>query len=360
VVPGSPYSATLYNLPANKNYTVRYVSYNGGPWTDPNGFTVTPMDLSTDKTLQWCLNDTKPWFQVGDGDVRYPILNIPMPSGFNPSISNNPLAAFFSSNFTSSFGAGSSSGFIINNEYSYNNDPTTKQGLFSYTFFRNRAKIKGVATDKVPGCNVSGDCIISASTTFPTSTINTPYLVNGDLTINGYTQQPGTHVLLLVNGNVNINSNIKVPAGSASLFVLAAGSDTKDPAKGNIYVSPLVGSVATSPNVTCPTHNPILSGDYSCANIEGIYSAEKSMVLQSNASCPGTPDKQIIIAGNVITNALKPFATTGTGKFVNNRTLCPAGDALYPSFVMQSRYDFVPQLTDFYKVPSVRWKEINP
>ena len=128
------------------------------------------------------------------------------------------------------------------------------------------------------------------------------------------------------------------------MFVVAA--------KKNIYIDPNVGKSTFA----LPCINS------SCTNLEGIFTAEESIILQSlgNTCADGiTTDKQLNLAGTFITNSLKPFKVGGTGIFQNRRSLC-AQDANFPSFTIQSRYDFVPQLTDFYKAPSVRWKEVNP
>ncbi len=364
-IPGTSYTASL-SLPVGTTYTVDTVNYSGtgfGATPGLTGFMFDPAGAAIDmtsatRTLDWCLRSTQGWIKTGDGDVRFGTLLDPVPLTLSPTSDAN--SAFFSSNSVANFGSAATvPGFIVSREYTlYNDDPKTKQGLFSYSFFRNRAKIKGLTLATVPGCIANQNCTITALTDFPTSTLNTPYYVNGNLTIDGYTHKAGTHILLLVNGNVTINGNIKVPAGANNLFVIAAGANDKsDTSIGNIYVSSNVGS---APSSACITHNPVQAGDYSCANLEGIYSAEKSFVLQTKQNCPGTSDNQLTMAGNVITNSLKPFAVGGTGVFdFTKRSLC-SNDANFPVFVMLSRYDFVLQLTDFYKTPSVRWKEVNP
>ncbi len=358
VTSGTNYSASLSNIPTK--YTVRGIrNSSSGAFTPLLSFSYIPaapnIDLTTDKVLDWCVLDARPWIQTGDGDVRFPSYNNPVPSSQFPSTSNNPLAAFFSSLTTSSFGAGTSGSFIINGEFSqYNDDPQNKQGLFSYTFFMNRAKIKAVPVNNLVGTSgvscTGNSCSIS---NLPTGVYHFPNVGSpkSNLTITSYTH--GTcvppaacpHVLILVNGDVTINttSNLKVPAGVGNLFIVAA--------KDNIIFPAGVGSTAAVP-----------CGTSACTNVEGMYSAEGSITLESSKNCSAStpvPDKQFTLAGNLITNALKPFRTGGNGKFVNQRSLCD-DDNNFPVFVIQSRYDFIPQLTDFYKVPSVRWKELNP
>ncbi|HVZ11826.1 MAG TPA: SdrD B-like domain-containing protein [Patescibacteria group bacterium] len=334
-------SVSLSNVALN--YTsAKCVRLDGGAWTSTGltGFTYNPLNFSSNHTLDWYLSSSVPWFQTGDGDVRFGNLVDSLPSA--SAVSSNANSAFFSSAFIPTFGAGNPVGFVISNEYSYNADPETKNGLFSYSFFINRAKVKSVTVTNLVGTPGVTNC---TGATCDISNLPTGiYKYDGDLTLTSYTHLDGAHVLLLVNGNLLIKTtgNIKVAAGRKNLFIIAAKKD--------INIDPSVGAAA--PAAPCGTN--------ACTNLEGIYTAEGSINLQgTKCSDNVTPDKQFTLAGSFVTNALKPLKVGGAGIFNNNRSLC-GGDQTYPVFVTQSRYDFVPQLTDFYKIPAVRWKEVNP
>ncbi len=349
---------TYPHSPPNKNavinpplgYQLKKIKYQGGLWTNPSSGNTYNFDFSANRTLDWCVSTAAdPWFQVGDGDTRSGSLVDTLPPG--QVASNNPNSAFFSSNSNANFGSGSVPGFVINNEYSYNDDPKTKQGLFSYTFFMNRSKIKAVSlttiNNTVPGVS---NCSDPATACDINNLATGAYWVNGNLKLTSYSQLAGSHVLILVNGTATIKtvSNLKVPSGVGNLFVLAAKTD--------INIDPSVG--ALTPIAPC--------GNSTCTNIEGIYTAEGSINLQGTKCSTGSnPDEQFTLAGTFVANSLKPFKVGGSGMFNPNRSLCPgvagvSGDATFPVFVIQSRYDFVPQLTDFYKTPAIRWKEVNP
>ena len=331
-------TATLSNI--SSNYGVKCIRYDGGAWTSSglSGFTYGPFNFSANHTLDWYLTNLTPWFYIGDGDVRSGNLVDTAPVG--QVVSSSLTSVFFSSNFNASFGNGITPNWVVNNEYSYNDEPKTNQGLFSYSFFMNRTKIKGVTINNMPGCPTDGSPCTASLALLPTGV----YRSAGDLTLTSYTHEPGAHVLLLINGTLTIQSNIKVPVGAANLLVVAA--------KNDINVDSSVGN--TPPAAPC--------GTSACSNIEGIYTAEGSITLASlgNTCADGvTADKQFTLAGTFITNALRPFKVGGAGTFNNLRSLC-AQDLSFPVFVIQSRYDFVPQLTDFYKLPSTRWREVNP
>ncbi|HEX7041748.1 MAG TPA: hypothetical protein VF189_00720, partial [Patescibacteria group bacterium] len=151
------------------------------------------------------------------------------------------------------------------------------------------------------------DCIL------PTNLPKGIYQVNGDLTLDSadYTfpapPDPTTEsyaYIILVNGDLHINGNIYVPKGSVALFSVS----------GNIYVDKSVGNTITNVN----------SSTVNAPNLEGVYSADKSFIVESygagNAICnaDGTPlDKRLVVLGIVITNAAK-----AGGSLTNNRDLC--------------------------------------
>ncbi|HVT01085.1 MAG TPA: SdrD B-like domain-containing protein [Patescibacteria group bacterium] len=317
-------------------YQVRRVKFDGGSWTTNNlsSYTYGPFDFSSDHTLDFCISNSSPWIQTTEGDIRSGSLTNNVPSGDYTATSPTNPSVCYSSNFAANFGSGACSvkNWVVNDEFSYNNDPKSTNGDFSYSFFLNRARIKNVTINSLPGCSASGDC-----TTGISNLTTGIYKVDGNLTVTSYSQVNNAHTTILVNGNLTIKSNILVPVSFGSLSVFAA--------KGNIYVDPSVGESSVSSSNT---------------DLEGIYTAEGSIVLQGGGCSDGaTPDKRLNAAGNFVANALKPFAVGGAGSFTNERSLC-VNDSAYPSFTTAFRPDFVTQLTDFYKVPLTRWREVNP
>lgn len=134
------------------------------------------------------------------------------------------------------------------------------------------------------------------------------YIANGDLHLNTYTfpvdASSPQGFIFLVDGDLYVDGNILVPAGSVAAFS----------SKGNIIVNKSVGNTITSAND--PANNT--------PNIEGLYSADASFIVESKGSgtsicnADGTPlDSKLNIVGSVITNAAK-----AGGSFQNDRDLC--------------------------------------
>ena len=199
----------------------------------------------------------------------------------------------------------------------------------SYSFYVSRIAQQNVTTNNIPGCT-GGDC----ETGISNIATGAYHLNNGSLTITSYSQQAGARVLLLVNGSVNIRSNISVPTGS--LLIIAA--------KGDITIDRSIGTTSL------PSTTP---------QINGILTAEKSIILDGTSCSGGSPDRRLNVGGALIANSLKPFHVGASGALVNNRSLCQQ-DVNYPSLYVSSRYDFVTQLTDFYKTAYTRWRELAP
>ena len=141
-------------------------------------------------------------------------------------------------------------------------------------------------------------------------------------------------MLLLVNGNVTIRNNISVPTGG--LLIIAA--------KGDITIDRIIGT--TDPSITTP-------------HINGILTAEGSITLDGTNCAGGSPDRRLNVGGALVANSLKPFQVGASGTLVNNRSLCLSNQS-YPSLYVSSRYDFITQMTDFYKTSYTRWRELAP
>jgi hypothetical protein len=134
------------------------------------------------------------------------------------------------------------------------------------------------------------------------------YLADGDVRLNAFTfPVDAAHpkgFIFLIHGDLSIEGNIIVPAGSVAAFSTS----------GSIYVDKSVGQVVSDPNAVA-NNNP---------NIEGLYSADANFIVNSYGSglnlcnADGTPlDKKLNVVGSIITNAAK-----AGGSFQNNRDLC--------------------------------------
>lgn len=320
------YALTANVLPLGQNY--RVIAVNGNPTgSNTYNFTTPP-----DQNINFCISNIAPWFQIDSQDVRMKAINNPLPDGKSASTNNNNPSLFISSTGVSSFGQGKSSdkGWVVNSEYDANKNFESARGVSSYTFYKSRATQLGVEVKnlaQITGC---------------TSTCNLPaldsgiYEFDGNLEITNYNHKQGSHVILLVNGNAKISNQIKITENQNNLFVLAT--------KGNILVDKNVGVGQGSPET----------------KLEGIYSAEQSFIAEGDGCQDGNnADKRLNIGGAIIANSLYPFASNGSGKFVNNRSLC-GQDKQFPSISVQTRLDFLTEFTDFYKETVSRWQEVNP
>ena len=323
-------TAVLSSVP---EYHISAVRFDGGSWNTSgfSGLTYGPFDFSANHTLDFCISNVVSWFQTTTGDVRMNNLSNNVPGGKYASTDTNNPSVFYSSNFVSEFGSGNAStkGWVVNDEYTYEEDSRNRNGAMSYSFYMNRIAQQNVTTNNIPGC-AGGNCTTGISNL----ATGAYHLNNGDLTLTSYSHQAGARVLLLVNGDVVIQSNVSVPSGS--LLIIAA--------KGNITVDKSIGS--TDPSVTT-TH------------LNGILTAEGDIIADGDGCPSGAADRRLNISGALIANSVKPFQSGGAGSVVNNRSLC-LEDRNYPSLYVSSRYDFITQLTDFYKTSYTRWREIAP
>ncbi len=323
-LPSGNYQVTM-QVPSGYVVTGRTVSPAAGTNTGSNGVSFT---ANQNQTVTFCIAPIVPWFQTDKGDVRFLNLSNPVPPGKYGSTDATFPGIYYSSNSNANlgFGAASVKNWVINNEYSYNADTENRNGGVSYDFYKQKTKQDGVTvTSLTPG-------------TFDQSQITASgvYEAAGDLTINAYTHVPGRRVVLLVDGNVTINSPITIPVNQG-VFILAA--------KGNITVAKTVGTNTASSTTT---------------NLDGYYSAQGSIVVDGDTCTDGTTsDLRLNVGGALIANSLKPFSTTGTGTVQNKRSLCGDG-ANYPSLFVATRPDFLTQLTDFYKTSYTKWQEVNP
>jgi len=158
------------------------------------------------------------------------------------------------------------------------------------------------------------------------------YQANGNMSLNAFTVGADRDIVILANGNVNIQGAVDVP-NTSTLTVISAG---------NIVVPSSIGTAASCP---APAN----------ATIEGFYSADDNFVLESAANCTtNTADLQLNVQGSIVVNADKDG-----GSFVNNRTLC-TNNSSYPSFTIKERPDFILNAPDIIKTQSFIWEEVAP
>jgi len=333
VIAGNDYSLTLTGIPVDYIVVAVRTNISGSFFSNSNSYGAFNSPNIT--TVDFCINNTfGPWFQTDKGDVRMPRVVNNVPAGRYATVEAGSPSLFISSSSTSTsdFGSGSSSSknWNVNTEYGYNN-PTfaSAKGITSYTYYKSRA-------DQL-------ETTINLITTLPISNLTTGiYKYDGNLAINSYSHTAGARVIILVNGDVTINSNIIVPSGANNLLIIAA--------KGDIKVDSTVGTIASDDNKIN-------------AQLQGIFTAEGDFILEGNGTTAcgaANQDKRLNIAGSVISNSLEPFTTGGQGNFdISARTLC-SDDANYPVAKIYARPDFLTQLTDFYKTSETKWQEVNP
>jgi len=143
-----------------------------------------------------------------------------------------------------------------------------------------------------------------------------------------YTFPAGNYVIL-VNGNLTIDTKLIVPPGSTVTFIVS----------GDITVTSSVGeSVITS----------------TASDIEGFYSTDKSFIIQGTNNCSVGTDKRLNVAGTIVVNAAK----TG-GSFQYLRDLC-GGNASCPVFSIQERVDFILNAPELIKRQNIIYREEAP
>lgn len=315
----------------NSNYTVSlglpagYQIFTGGT---SQATSIT--DGIKTRDIRFCIANFEPWYQTTQGDVRMRGIVNPIPAGLVGSTDATSPSVFFSTQYSAEVDAGgglSAKNWLVNREYDYNSLTRNRNGVVAHSFYKSRARQEGIPITQLTSGTLDNN--------------NTEVLENGvyewtgDMVIDGYSQV-AERAVILVDGNVTISSEVAIPLGS--LFIVAAS--------GNITVAAGVGHASPNFNTTVP-------------NLEGIYSAEGDIVLEGGECTGGVPDERLNVAGALIANAQKPFASTGGGAVQNQRSLC-ANDDLYPSLYVSSRPDFLTKLTDFYKVSYTKWREVRP
>ncbi len=317
----------------------------GGFVRDANltGFQYKLPGNTNNHSLDWCISSMTPWYQTTTGDVR-------MSSQLKNSVPATKYGAldalypgiFFSSNNDAVFKNGSSTsstkGWIVNNEFSYQSNTENIYGTAAYTYYLSRATHTNTPINSTGCVSGASTCTLAAGLDTGVYKIKAP--TAGEVTLN-YTHKANTHVVFLIDGDVRITSNIKVPSSADNLLIVATN--------GNLTFDKNLGETTVTSTNT---------------NVEGIFTAEKNIVLESLdplTQCGSSiPDKRLNVGGVLVANAFKPFSKSGVGgKIVNNRSLC-GGDMLNPTYMVQQRLDFITRIADFYKIPVTKWKEVNP
>lgn len=313
------------------------------------------------------ITNSFPWVQTsGAGSIRADngfsagglggsssSFNNPIPSTANLACSGGPYTSVTNSTSTTPgviytgagsayFGQGSASvtNWVAGGTlYPESFGPTGQGGIIktSYRYLQTVAKQANITpVDLASFCGFQGLNNCTLSSTLPHGI----YVANGNLTLTGtgtpasYTFPANQNYIILVNGDLNIQTKIYVPVGSTVIFS----------ASGNINVDATVGE----PYIGPPNY-------YSSApDIEGIYSTDKNFIVQGQNNCAIGPDSKLNIAGNIIVNA----ALQG-GKFQNQRDLCQ-NNQYCPVFTIASRPDFILNVPSFLKQANYTWQEVAP
>jgi hypothetical protein len=332
---------TTYNL-ANGEATVLVP---GDPTFKKSPHTVY-LSSGPDQTINFCISTLKEWMQTMTGDVRYAgILKGAIPPGQLASKAPQFPSVFFSSTGAVNINPStriSATGWKAENDFN-NAAVKSSSGQTSYTYYLNLIQRKGLKTETLPiSCNGgTPNCSLNALNSgmyhITDGTTEKDYSLrssSGDtIVISG-----NKKVILLVNGNAEILSKIRVEKGSSLILAV----------KKNIQISETIGAPAIADDTT--------------TQLEGIFTAEGSITFktQGNTCAADVADTRINIGGTLIANARQPFAKNGTGKIVNRRSLCPDGNLLHPSVKIFDRFDLITGLEDTYKNQRSIWKEVQP
>lgn len=353
---------TVGNLPAG-TYNISYTNQPGGydityPSNGPppsftitvgascnaGGYNSASCSSGNIINLNFGITNAIPWIQSGGSDVWLNSgINNSIPSGATDACGRaymSPVGAggtpgvMFSGASSYSFGGGQAS---LNNwvvgglpPYSESYTPATPGVIkTSYNYINSL-----VSQNNIPIIDIATVCGGGGLTscTLPSSLANGVYRANWNLTL---TDASGTFVsgrdyVILVDGNLNINTSIDVPVGATAFFT----------ADEDIHVGANVGTPTQS--TTSDTNN-----------VEGWFSADRSFYADGANVCP-TPDLRLNVEGAIVVNA-----SLQGGSFVNNRTLC-AGDTSCPVFYVKERPDFVLNAPLFLQSTRRVWQEVAP
>ena len=328
--------------------------------------------VSADVEVNFGINNSQPWVQTKDSDVRVegdgsfvsggtftnPLPGSPSDSpaqycNTNPNIPNG-----YYNSYTSLQGEESGTPGIVftgNNDYDFGARLASRQsppdnfgwvvgGSFpaplntqlsrktSYSYIYSKARQGGltpIALETI--CSDLGNCDLAVAITNGTFTHGL-YNASGNLKLTGgeVTFSQNQNFVILVDGDLLISTEIKVNPGSTAVFVV----------KGDITVDKSIGeSDITSTNT----------------NLEGMYSADNDFIIDGYHDCSAHgSDLRLNLAGNVVTGA-----GGSSGSLVNNRDLCD-GNLICPVFFVSARPDFLLNLPTLMRYSNYTWQEIAP
>lgn len=297
-------------------------SVNGAPGARCNQGDINNLNFGT-------IND-KPWLQAVCGDIRDD-------NGFSNSqavgqeaiITNascpNP-GIVFTGDTDADFGKGKASnsnqvvgGFQYPEVY---NSTGKNKILTSYDYLLEKAK-----SAKIKTISLSSVCTLS-NCKLPQNLAHGVYTASNDVSFNAasYTFPTNQDYIFLIDGKITFNGNIHIPTSSSAIFA----------SSGNMIIPATMGS---APAITT-------------ANLEGIYSTDKSLLVQKNAT--KCADLRLNIGGAVYVNA----AENGGG-ITDSRNLCRF-NALYPMLQITQRLDLLLHIPEFVRNQQVISQEVAP
>lgn len=339
--PNADYYMTISDI---GDRTVKCVQVNGTEQSHI-GLTFGPFNLNDNPEIVFVLNTTSPWFMTEIGSVRTPTVRNNVPSGLLPSSSGNTASVFYSTVGSALFGGASTSPNIwkVDQEY-YHITQANREGRASYSYYMRKANDNEISLRSLTGCESAGACTYSGN---PNNLDNkSVYFIDGNLIFDPSQEfiAPGKTVVFLVNGDIIFNKGLTLRKDT-SLVIFAA--------KNDIIISPQVGTTNLS-------QTPTVTSSSSSFNIQAILTAENDIIIESNATCPNTPDRRLNIEGTLVANADNPFGVDNNGgKLKMERTLC-VSNSNYPALYVKSRLSFIFELTDFYRYPNRFWVESAP
>ncbi len=376
-VDGTSPTYTINNLPSG-NYRVSY-SPSGYTMTYPQNGPPPQFNISVGpncnasiaginsaictngsiSALNFGVTNSVAWIQTGGADIWVQDgVNNPVPSsgscGTTPVImstdKNGTPGIIYSGNSTFNFcppgtcqNRSSSQQWVVGGlSYPETYTPSTPGVIkTSFAYLSGVAAKNGVSPipsiTTIPGCGSLASCKLPSDATFPSGI----YLANGDLhiTSNGSATvfPSGKDYIILVKGDLYLDKEVQVPAGSTALFSAGRKSDGTG---GNIHVAASVGNAD-------PT-------DYTTMNLQGWYSADDSFILDGGNICP-TAAERLNVAGAIVVNA----ALQGGNFDYSQRSLC-AGNLTCPVFYITERPDFTLNAPSFLQVAPRIWQEVAP
>lgn len=333
----------------------------GKPGTIPACSTGTLLNASCDANgnaseLDFGISNSIPWYQCVGGDCRFDSgINNPISS--NPTCRpNNPYASIPATSDGTDNGTVSSDPGILfpgNNSYYFcvdgpcldraSQSRRVTSGSFNaqnpnVTRTSYQAMITTMRQSGITAIDLSTVCADLTNCVLPHDLPNGIYTASSSLTISGInssspanTLDNDKRIIILVDGNLTINSEVHVPISSSFTFS----------ASNNIIIGANIGVAANSTSYA--------------PQIEGFYSADASFIIEGNNNCTIGPDKRLNIAGSVIARANQNIS----GSITNNRDLC-----IYnldcPTYTITARPDFLLNAPEFIKHPNYIWKEVAP